>query len=71
MTKPPKVHKTARRGFKAMSPETQREIASKGGLTVSKNRRHMADIGRVGGTNSHGGKAVYTAKPVKRAKARK
>ena len=46
----------SRRGFAAMSPEQQREIARKGGLTVSRNRRHMADIGRVGGEHSHGGR---------------
>jgi len=48
--------KKSRRGFAAMSPEQQREIARKGGLTVSRNRRHMADIGRVGGEHSHGGR---------------
>jgi general stress protein YciG len=48
--------KKARRGFAAMSPEQQREIARKGGLTVSRNRRHMAEIGRVGGEHSHGGR---------------
>jgi general stress protein YciG len=25
-------------------------------LTVSRNRRHMADIGRIGGEHSHGGR---------------
>ena len=48
--------KKGRRGFAAMSPEQQREIARKGGLTVSRNRRHMADIGRIGGEHSHGGR---------------
>jgi general stress protein YciG len=48
--------KKSRRGFAAMSPEQQREIARKGGQTVSKNRRHMADIGRIGGEHSHGGR---------------
>lgn len=48
--------KKSRRGFAAMSPEQQRAIARKGGLTVSRNRRHMADIGRVGGEHSHGGR---------------
>ena len=36
-----------------MSPEQQHEIARKGGLTVSRNRRHMAEIGQVGGEHSH------------------
>lgn len=48
--------KKSRRGFAAMSPDQQREIARKGGLTVSRNRRHMADIGRIGGEHSHGGR---------------
>jgi len=48
--------KKSRRGFAAMSSEQQREIARKGGLTVSRNRRHMADIGRIGGEHSHGGR---------------
>ncbi len=51
-----KGRKKSRRGFAAMSPEQQREIARKGGLTVSRNRRHMAEIGRVGGEHSHGGR---------------
>jgi general stress protein YciG len=48
--------KKSRRGFAAMSADQQREIARKGGLTVSRNRRHMADIGRIGGEHSHGGR---------------
>lgn len=69
----------ARRGFASMSPEKQREIASKGGRAahekgtaheftpeearlagrkggevVSRDRAHMAAIGREGGMNSHG-----------------
>ena len=48
--------KKSRRGFAAMSSDQQREIARKGGLTVSRNRRHMADIGRIGGEHSHGGR---------------
>jgi uncharacterized protein len=38
-----------RRGFAAMSDEKQREIASKGGKAVSRDRQHMAEIGRKGG----------------------
>ena len=44
-----------RRGFAAMKPEQQREIARKGGQTVSTNRDYMAQIGRKGGIASHGG----------------
>jgi general stress protein YciG len=68
------VRRKERRGFASMSPEKQREIASKGGraahqkgtahefdssearaagrkggVTVSRNREHMAAIGRRGG----------------------
>ena len=43
------------RGFAAMSPEQQKQIASKGGEAVSKNREHMAEIGRKGGEASRGG----------------
>lgn len=43
------------RGFAAMDENKQREIARKGGETVSRNRDHMAQIGRKGGMNSHGG----------------
>ena len=46
---------TRRRGFAAMKPEQQREIARKGGQTVSTNRAYMAQIGRKGGIASHGG----------------
>lgn len=44
------------RGFAAMSPEMQREIARKGGQTVSQDRDHMASIGRRGGEASRGGR---------------
>jgi len=40
---------SAHRGFAAMSPEQQRQIASKGGEAVSKNRGHMSEIGKKGG----------------------
>jgi uncharacterized protein len=43
---------TANRGFASMDPEKQREIARKGGATVSQNREHMAEIGRKGGEAS-------------------
>ena len=43
----------AKRGFAAMSPALQLRIATLGALTVSSNRRHMAEIGRIGGTHSH------------------
>lgn len=37
------------RGFAAMDPNLQKEIARKGGAAVSRNREHMAQIGRKGG----------------------
>ena len=46
------------RGFAAMDENKQRQIAKKGGETVSRNREHMAQIGRKGGMNSHGGKTT-------------
>ncbi len=35
------------------TPEEAREAGRKGGEAVSKNREHMAKIGRVGGKQSH------------------
>lgn len=50
------------RGFASMSPDRQREIASKGGQSVSaekrsfsQNRDLAAQAGRKGGQASHGG----------------
>ncbi len=51
---------TSRRGFASMSPEKQREIASKGGKSVpsekrsfSQNRDLASQAGRKGGQLSH------------------
>ncbi|NBJ13133.1 con-10 family general stress protein [Microvirga arsenatis] len=51
---------TSRRGFASMSPEKQREIASKGGKSVpaekrsfSRNRHLAAEAGRKGGSVPH------------------
>lgn len=59
MTETPKK---ARRGFAAMDPEKQREIARKGGSSVrpeqrsfSQDRSLAASAGRLGGEASHGG----------------
>ena len=41
--------KRGERGFAAMDPAQQKEIASKGGQAVSQNREHMSNIGRKGG----------------------
>ncbi len=35
------------------TPEEAREAGRKGGQTVSKDREHMAEIGREGGKHSH------------------
>ncbi len=78
----------SKRGFASMSPEKQRELASrggkaahakgtahefsreeaveagrKGGAAVSKNREHMAAIGKLGGTASHAPKAASEETP--------
>ncbi len=38
------------------TPEEAREAGRKGGTAVSRDRAHMAEIGRKGGLNSHGGR---------------
>ncbi len=37
------------------NPDEARDAGRKGGLAVSRNREHMAQIGREGGKNSRGG----------------
>jgi general stress protein YciG len=37
------------KGFACISPERRKEIASKGGKSISSNREHMAAIGSKGG----------------------
>jgi len=51
---------TSKRGFASMSPEKQREIASKGGQSVpagkrsfAQNRELASQAGRKGGQTSH------------------
>lgn len=44
-----------KRGFAVMSKEKRSAIAALGGITVSRNRRHMVEIGRLGGAKSHKG----------------
>jgi hypothetical protein len=36
-------------GMGSASPETRKRVATLGGLTISKNKGHMARIGRKGG----------------------
>lgn len=43
-------NKPRRRGFAGMSKEQAREIQRKGGKTISRDRAHMANIGRKGGS---------------------
>jgi uncharacterized protein len=45
--------KSSKRGFAAMDPQKARAIQSKGGKAVSRDRAHMAQIGRKGGKASH------------------
>ena len=59
--------KKSLRGFAAMSPERQREIARKGGESVPNEKRSFsqnpglaAEAGRKGGHASHGGKKAAT-----------
>lgn len=40
----------AKRGFAAMNKDLQRQIASKGGRAVSKDKKHMSRIGKIGGS---------------------
>lgn len=42
------------RGFQCLTPERRSEIARLGGLKVSRDSKHMAELGRKGGRNSHG-----------------
>lgn len=57
----------AKRGFAAMSPEQRTRIARMGGETISRNRAHMAEIGMVGGHNSHGGRGSGKVKSAGRS----
>lgn len=50
-------------GFAAMSKEQQVAIAKKGGKAVSKNKEHMAEIGRKGGINSGSVRSKISVKP--------
>ena len=47
MRTPKKVRRP--RGFAAMKPEDVLRICTMGGRTVSRNRKHMAEIGAIGG----------------------
>lgn len=44
--------KFAKRGFASMDENKLKEIARKGGQSVSQNREYMAEIGRRGGIAS-------------------
>ena len=46
---------TDNRGLASADEETKERVARKGGETVSQDREHMAEIGRKGGQDSHGG----------------
>ncbi len=41
------------RGLAAADPETRTRVASAGGQKVSQDRKHMSEIGRLGGQHSH------------------
>jgi uncharacterized protein len=57
------MKRTANRGFASMDREQQRAIARKGGLAVSQNRQHMAEIGRKGGESSGESRGKKNAVP--------
>lgn len=40
-------------GFAVMDPQHSRDIQSRGGLTTSRNREHMRQIGAKGGAATH------------------
>ncbi len=44
---------TRGRGLAAADPQTRARVASAGGLKVSQDRKHMSEIGRLGGQHSH------------------
>ena len=46
------------RGFASMNKLQQKEIARKGGLSVSQDRAHMAEIGRKGAAASRASRAA-------------
>jgi general stress protein YciG len=41
------------RGLAGADAETRARVASAGGTAVSQDRKHMSEIGRAGGKNSH------------------
>ena len=41
------------RGLASADPQTRARVASAGGLKVSQDRKHMSEIGRLGGQHSH------------------
>lgn len=43
------------RGLANADQRTREEVARKGGEAVSRNKEHMAEIGKKGGEHSHGG----------------
>jgi uncharacterized protein len=50
-------------GAHEFTPEEAREAGRKGGESVSRNRKHMAEIGRKGGQASRGGRGGDGRRP--------
>jgi uncharacterized protein len=50
-----------KRGFALMTPEARRVYAQMGGMTVSQNREHMAELGHKGGLKISQDKAHMSA----------
>lgn len=57
----PPINGKQQRGFRLMSAKRRIAIARAGGLTISSNRKRMAELGRIGGRNSAKAKAKRSA----------
>ena len=50
-----KGNHSSNRGLANADQKTREQVARKGGEAVSRNKEHMAEIGKKGGEHSHGG----------------
>ncbi len=76
MPRPKKKSGIKNRGFASMTPERQREIASKGGQSVPAEKRSFsrdpalaAEAGRKGGENVHWSKRSFAVDPALASRA--
>ncbi|HEU0050522.1 MAG TPA: hypothetical protein VFQ60_00510 [Patescibacteria group bacterium] len=49
----PSIHHSRLRGLAAADQKTREDVARRGGLTISRDRSYMAEIGRRGGEAHH------------------